>query len=589
MLFPLKNAFAYSGGLLNGKSMDVITSNGFKNITNSITDNNLTTGVPLTNYISNDSSLLREIYYEFNGVANINRIYYSTSNTTTGTFTAKFYNENNILISTVELNKNYTGFLNVSINRVKKVQLTHSSSTHSIRVYEFDVFGEVDTSVNYKEISNLSSSVKNNHVNLTWENPISTDFQNSKIYKNNKLIATLDKNTSSYNDEGLDFDTTYNYKITSVYSDLFETTGVSTKVTTEEILKIKELEAETQFNRVDLSWRNPNNSEFKHINIYRDKLEEQTALQTFFSSEKVKSAASTKIFETNGTYFNDLTVEPETKYGYTLSITDTNGKETAFTDITVNTPIEPPPILKDGSLEEQENGDYKFSWTEPTNGKVRIVVGGKEYAMVEAADKQIIIPKSDMKYTPIGDPDVIAIPISETGKEGGAVKPPSSIQEIELPFGVTDLLKSGSGLLWWIAPFVLLGLSFLLVPKLRNLIVKVVRGKKEPIESETERRTKAEYLEKEKIESVKTEKEPRESKKDRVEKQGKKLRSVRVRERQTKEPKDRRERALKEPKISRISRETRQPRQSSNRTREAREGRQSERVQRMPREPRQGR
>lgn len=491
-----------------------------------------------------------------------------------------FYGENNNKLAnysiaagagwTSHYSSHLSGFKDVKISKIE----IRNPSGNRTNIAELQLF------VVNNDITNLELTPKKNTVELNFDLPVyKENYVGSNVYRDGVFIKNLDKTQTSYIDENLEFFTSYEYKVTALFNEI-ETTGLTKSIKTEkrkESLFLKNIDVKVTYNRVDLSWELPINEDLRNINIYRDVVDEQV------------SAASTKIFETNGTYFNDLTVKPETKYKYTFSISDVNGNETGYTDIEVETPAEPKPILRDPAIEENENGDYVFSWSEPTSGMVRIIVGGNEYQTVPAANSRITIPKNEMRYTPIGDPDVQAVPISESGLEGDISQPPSNLTNIELPFRISDLLVTSSGLLWWIAPFVLLSLSFLIVPKLRNLIANAVRGKRGEKElTETERRTKSESPEKEKIESLQMEKEPRESKKDRVEKQRKKLRSVRVRERQTKEPKDRRERALKEPKIS-ISRGTRQPRQLSNRTREAREGRQSERAQRMPREPRRGR
>ena len=448
--------------------------------------------------------------------------------------------------------------------------------------------------ITYTEIKNLTYTLTGMKPTLRWTAPSGdTNYAGAKIYKDGTLLKQVSTSTTFYQDIDLEYDKSYSYKVTAVYLDGKETAGVTTTIlipTPKPVSDVTKLNATPSWDRVDLSWVLPEEKEFKHVNIYRETLSEETEktsmLESIIFGSKAYAAESKKIFETNGTHFNDLTVTSETTYEYTLTTIATNGLESEGVSARVTTGIEPPPVIVGGGLEKTEDGDYKYSWDEPTTGKVIIKVGDKEYE-VDAEDSEFIIPKEDMEYNPIGDPDVSATPESESGKKGTVTRPPSKLSEIELPFGVGDLLKTGSGLLWWIAPFVLLGLSFLLVPKLRNLIVYAVKGEQRKETDETGRRTKADLPETEKRERV--EKEPKEIKKEPIEKQGKKLRSVKVRERQIKEPKEKRERTVKVPKVSRGSRESRQPRQAANRAREVREGRQSERVQRMPREPKQGR
>jgi len=579
---PLKNAFAYEGGLLEGK---MFTGDATDLI--NITDNDTYSSARLSIRLGNNVPTL--ITYEFEDPVDLIKYY---SNHYNSQYTLTFYDSNsNVLYETIIPTAAGPILVDVDLKGVKKITLGNNTQNYVI-LREFDVYGDTSNIIKHNEIESFDLSSSDNEVHLKWSLLDKENVTNFKLYRDGSLIKTFDKDIETYKDV-VGYGETHEYKITAVYIDSFESEGLKKTISTAEpkpVEDVKEIKVETDYDRVDLSWILPSTDKLKHVNIYREKIEEVEEeiswIKNIFGT-KVMAAESKKIFETNGTYFNDLTVEPSTTYEYTLTTTSVSNMESEGVMVQAITKEEPPPVLKDISIEEQENGDYLFSWQEPTKGKVRIIVGGIEYATVNAADKQIIIPKQDMKYTPMNDPDVRAIPISESGKEGEITSPPSSLNDMELPFGVKDLLMSGSDLLWWIAPFVLLGLSFLLVPKLRNLIVNAVKGKREKRTDETGRRTKADLPETEKRERV--EKEPKEIKKEPIEKQGKKLRSVKVRERQIKEPKEKRERTVKEPKVSRGSRESRQPRQAANRTREAREGRQSERVQRMPREPRRGR
>lgn len=583
MLVPITNVYAASGGLLDGKNIKVGPNiNLILDTTNDVTDGNNSTFYTLSGGSSLDS-VKDHLFFEFENIMDINSYYVRASG-------------NQLRMHFFDYQKNYLGYINepltldskVTITEYKKVKyvaISNYSSTN-ININELDVFGKLSPVVK-EEVTNLNLVNENEGVKITWKNPTNNfHFAGIKIYRNGTLLTTLNKETEVFLDNSIQLNSSYNYKITALYSGDIETEGTIQNIKTPEPLILKEVTAEPDVKRVDLSWKLPNNEKLKHVNIYRDTVQEQTALLRFFFGESVK-AAETKIFETNGTYFNDLTVEPETTYEYTLSITDTSGQETGYTDIEVTTLEEPPPVLTEGNLEETETGDYKFTWNEPTEGTVRILVGGQEYATVDATNKEIIIPKADMKYTAIGDPDVSAIPISESGKEGKKTKPPSTIDNVQLPFDYKELVNAGSQLLWIIAPFVLLALSFLLVPKLRRLIINAFKGKKGKEKIETERRTqsdrserkdrsllKRERMEKEKLEKDKSRIELKDTTVD-----SKDSREIRVRERAFRQPKIRKERTIKEPRISRVS----------NEPRREREIRQTVREPRMPREIRKGR
>ena len=545
-LIPITNAFAYEGGLMNGKPVNIGNVLGqTKGILTTTTDNSFNeSDTPGMEGETNDT-----VWYHFSEPVTIGSYLLKTAQD--AKVSMYFYDNNQNLISSVPLTVwNGTTTKIATVSKISYVSLGGANQTYNLQ--EWDVFDDTPIPVNHQELSSLTISAEGNKTKLKWETPAyNPNFVGTKIYRDGKYLTTVSKGTTSYEDTGteLKFNTSYTYKIAAIYDDDIETEGITKTIKTEESLELKNVSVKADYNKVDLSWRLPVNESLKHVNIYRDKVEQQTALSTILLGEKVSAAAQTKIFETNGTYFNDLTVEPNTTYDYTLSITDTNGAETAYNDLQVKTPKEPTPVIVGGNLSKDENGDYTYTWEEPTKGQVKVLVGGKEYKTVNGSDKKIIIPAADMKYTVLKDPDIKLIPISEYGTVGETTKPPTQLEKTELPFSVGEFIKTGSGLLWWVAPFVLLGLAFFLVPKLRNLITRPFKkggdGEKDATAaSEGNERT---------------------------------ARTTGVRERQLRTPTIRRERAAREQRVSRIS--IKEPRPEREGTKQGR----------LPREIRKGR
>ena len=184
------------------------------------------------------------------------------------------------------------------------------------------------------------------------------------------------------------------------------------------------------------------------------------------------------LFETNGTYFNDLTVKPETSYTYLLTSYLSSGEETKGVTIDVETP--PVEISGGDTNVDEESGDYVITWTEPTEGKILVAVGGKEYAVVNASDLKITIPKEDMKFDKLGYPDVTLTPLDENEVPIGKPSKPgdmgSVVGDVEINLNENNLLQMGVGLLGVIGGFVLLGLAFLVVKKLINSVVLAFKG-----------------------------------------------------------------------------------------------------------------
>ncbi|MDA2766509.1 fibronectin type III domain-containing protein, partial [Bacillus cereus group sp. Bc008] len=84
---------------------------------------------------------------------------------------------------------------------------------NEIVIYDFKVFANDGKLSNVK---NLQAKSTKTQVSLTWKNPIEEALSGLKIYQDNKLIATLTKDKTSYIAEGLKPFTKYKFKVTSV-------------------------------------------------------------------------------------------------------------------------------------------------------------------------------------------------------------------------------------------------------------------------------------------------------------------------------------------------------------------------------------
>lgn len=307
-----------------------------------------------------------------------------------------------------------------------------------------------DFSVSYNEIKKV------NELKYT----LGEHAEYVKIYRDNALIAD-NLSTTLYNDTDVKLGRTYNYKVVSVNKN-GESTGVSASIKMPDVklVDITNLKAVAASDRVDLSWNAPKNDEFEYVVIYRTDLSSKSLFRLFSSGEKA-------IFETNGTYFNDLTVKSDNKYRYRITSMAAN-KETEGVSIEVTTPKLQ---VSDGNVKEEENGDYTVTWSAPVKGEIKIYVGGKLYTTVDAATKKHTIIAKDMKYTPLGSPDVQLMPVSEDGTEGGMSQPGgTSLPPIEGIVSGNDLITVSVQLFKVIGGFLLLGLVFYIAPKFMKMI-----------------------------------------------------------------------------------------------------------------------
>lgn len=346
-----------------------------------------------------------------------------------------------------------------------------SDFVHSI--FETGKIPGVPTDVEKMELEYVS-----NDVVIRYKIP--TEAEKVNIYRNGQIIGD-GITTNEYKDLNVKPGATYSYKIVSINK--YGTSKGITKDITIPGKEVSNLSAKAASNRVDLSWKLPQHDSFSHVSIYRTDLSAKTSFFSFFSTEKEEA-----LFETNGTYFNDLTVKSDNKYRYRVtSVFD--DFETQGMTVTVTTPKVQ---VVGGGVEKDEQGNYVISWTSPTTGKIKVVVGGKQYDIVQASDKKIVIPKDKMVFDLIGNPDVQLIPIDEDGNEGLPSKPGGNgtgngggIGDIVGGGDLAEVLnpentvKGGVALLGVVGAFVLLGLVFRVVPKLVKMIRDAFSNKKD--------------------------------------------------------------------------------------------------------------
>lgn len=333
----------------------------------------------------------------------------------------------------------------------------------------------------YEKLQSISvSEIKETSVRFNYSLP---DFADKlEIFDNeNKLVATT-TSVSSYTLNNLKANTTYTYKFKAVYKDSDRSNEQEVTFKTLELgREVEKLTATATAQDVSLKWELPKYEELNFVRIYRQKSDAGLFARMFRSATTYEP-----IFETNGTSFKDLTVKADTEYKYKVTTVDTSGNETAGEMVTIKTKKV---SVSGGGTEKDENGDYVITWTSPTTGKIKVLVGGEEYAIVPASDQKIVIPKDKMKFDLIGLPDVQLIPVDEDGNEGIPSKPGGgggigdvvgggSVGEIINPENLLGIVMK---LLLLIAGFVLLALAFEVVPRLVKMLRQSIKNRNKSV------------------------------------------------------------------------------------------------------------
>ncbi|OIJ07628.1 hypothetical protein BKP35_18245 [Anaerobacillus arseniciselenatis] len=333
------------------------------------------------------------------------------------------------------------------------------------------------------EVEDLHVGALNYHaIKLIFTIPEMDGYEKANLYYEGIKVAETDE--YGFFIEGFEPGKEHEFVIKTKTTDGYESQGIPITVETPEaplIEDVSNVEVETTHERVDLSWAVPEyNPNFNFVRIYRKTLtEEQNPVSAFLFGKSVSANEGyDPLFETNGSYFNDLSVDPDSDYEYLLTTENTEGQESDGVTVLASTDPEPTPTMGGINETTNENGDYVFTWSSPTTGDVKVFVGGSEYTTVPASDGQVTIPKDDMQYTMFNNPDVQLQPISESGTEGVISKPSQTIGGIAMPFGVNDIVSGGMELIGLVAGFIILAFALIFAPRLINFIKKTLRTRR---------------------------------------------------------------------------------------------------------------
>lgn len=447
--------FAYENGLLQGKNPSSFFGFNSDELVK-VTDNDLDSGVRF-------GSAPYYLVYNLENPTDLSHVFIKSSDY----FVLYFYDPSGRQIGDyVRVRSTIGQKFNLNILNVKSIKVHPNSYGYTL--FELDVYPQADT-ISPSEVSDLvATEIGSDYFSISWNNPEDNDFIGNEIYINNVLKATLDKTQTSYTFSDLSPNTSYTVKVISFdnSNNYSNAVTITIKTLVPSPKEVRDLKADTKYDRIKLSWIRPEDEFFSHVNIYRKVVEDESFFDQLFGSSSVSAATTsdgyTPMFETNGTYWTDLTVDPDTTYSYKVTSENIEGKESEGVTIEATTPPEPLPTMNGVSTRQDENGDYVVTWTSPTTGKVKVLIDGNEYATIDAATQKIIIPKEDMKLNFFGGYDARLVPISEKGTEGKSVQVPVVGEtKVNPPFSFEEFMQTVISLLAWAAPFILL--SFVLI------------------------------------------------------------------------------------------------------------------------------
>jgi len=204
-----------------------------------------------------------------------------------------------------------------------------------------------DVPFSYPPVS-LSSNRNENTITLSWTIPqagSSGTLSNYCIYRNNIFISTT--NLLTYIDNDLEWDASYDYYVTAVYSNP-NGESVSSNIISifipDNLLPVRNISTEIIMNDIIISWEAPGSRAWINYNVYRDNI---------------------WIIDTTDLFYRDVSPPKDTSYVYSVSA----NYDTGVSDFTFTTPVYIPIYNHPRSL-QAVNGlesEVKLIWLKPNN------------------------------------------------------------------------------------------------------------------------------------------------------------------------------------------------------------------------------
>lgn len=392
-----------------------------------------------------------------------------------GLSTLTFLNDMGIIVKKYRLDlKDYANgaytLIDTAALNISKVQINVQARKG---FYEFDLVQstKITPKIDIYDVTDSTAKIK-----LTNNNDASVmQYDNYDVYINDQKYGNYKFDVTDINIDTLDADTNHNVKFNFKYSDGTSSQTIKSfkTLSPKPPADVTDLTATATHQQVDIAFTSSQKD--VEYDIYR----KSKSLLSLFVVTDFK-----KIGTTDTKKFVDNTVAADTDYTYKVV---TRHKKTTLESkgVTVDVktskkpatpPVDPKPPKPPSGADE----DWLIEWTQPTTGKIKVVLGGKEYKIVAASDLKVVIKNSDMILDVWGNPDVQLIHIADDGTTQPPVPPPSSggIGDVDLGDTITanNLLKVAMGLFALVASIVLLRMSFIVVPKLIKLIKNSYRG-----------------------------------------------------------------------------------------------------------------
>lgn len=406
-------------------------------------------------------------------------------------FYVNFYDINDKKIAVVDgrgLKINIDNYIETKVQGVKKIELVVEQGNY-LYVHSIEVYG-MEREWLLPPYNLYVTDITNTEALLTWESVVGDLFN---IYLNEKQIANVLGKQFKLTEleSGKSYTVRVSALINGIESKLSEPYIFHT-LTDEEwyehpnnpqnhIPDVRNLTSKPSNSSIKLIWENPDFENFSHVNIYRKELyrNKKSAIEEFFLGKAVLANEEyVKIFSTNGTWWEDHTVEKHHSYEYLVKVEDINQRESKGVKIIATAETPPPQPPKDIRTEHgvDDNGQYLLIEWEPVEGAIayEIIIDGAPPVVVNH-------PTTSYKHYHDGSKSNFDVQIVVVGEDGlrSPPKRPPVFRDVDWDISVGELIKNTLDYIMLFKGFVLLGIILILAPMIVAFFKYVMRNRRQ--------------------------------------------------------------------------------------------------------------
>lgn len=292
-------------------------------------DSTFSTLTPGQTYKATLSKNIDLVGYYFNGESGLEmRLYYGGST----------------LVSTIYPHSSKSAYTPISV-KINYLEIENKSTSNK-KLYDFDIYRNTTAPQDVSQI--VTQPLSSSEIKISWQIPSDPLLQRIVIYKDDKQLVILNKNTNTYTAKSLEQFVDHKFTIKTENEHGDQSDGVTFFARTLEPnmtppSEISDLQSFVYADRIKFTWTNPPEVDYHEVRIYRGGVMIATAV-------------------TPANQFTDYDLSEHTTYTFMFRSVNKDGAVSEGVSVTETTKGKPRgTIMLEGSADE---GTAYLSWTQ---------------------------------------------------------------------------------------------------------------------------------------------------------------------------------------------------------------------------------